>query len=258
MRPLFIVGFTFLLLSCGKPDPNHIKIGTVSGVETQLFEVAKDVAYKECGVKVTIVEFNDYNLPNTALDDGSIDANAFQHLPYYQDAIKRHHYSFEIIGKTFIFPMAVYSAKFKRLQDLPQNALIAIPNDVSNQARALRLLNDAGAISLKPSAQGALNEIVKNPKKFRFKELDGAQLTRVLPDVDAAIINTTFARLVGLDVYKDGLVHEKSDSPYANLIVTKPNALRMAALQCFVRALHSPEVQNKAKILFGNSAIAAW
>lgn len=258
MRFISILFLSSWLVACHQPSSNTLKIGTISGPETELVEVAKDVALKKYGLSIKIIEFNDYNLPNEALEDGSLDANVYQHKPYLEAAMKAHHYHFEIIGKTFVYPAGIYSKKHKSLNDLPMQAIVAIPNDPSNEARALTLLNKAGLITLKSSQNPTLNDITSNPKKLKLTELDAAQLPRVLPDVDLAIINTTFALPAGLSPSQDALFLEDKDSPYANLIVINIKSNKKDALARFVKALQSDEVKNKAKNLFGNAAIPAW
>lgn len=246
------------LIACNKPAPDTLVIGTISGPETELVEVAKQVALNQYGLTIKIIEFNDYNLPNEALQDGSLDANVYQHLPYLESATKAHHYQLDVIGKTFVYPTGLYSSKFKKLSQLPRNALIALPNDPSNEARALQLLKQAGFITLKTTKAESLDAIASNPKQLHFKELDAAQLPRVLPDVDAAMINTTFAIPAGLNPSRDALISENKHSPYANLIVIRQDSPKKQALTLFVKAMHSPEVKAKARALFGNAAIPAW
>lgn len=258
MRIFGIFVLLISLVACNKPSPNTITVGTIAGPETDLVEVAKEVALKQYGLQVKIVEFNDYNLPNEALQDGSLDANVYQHLPYLQAAIKAHGYNLEPIGKTFIYPTGIYSSKIKSLTQLPDKAVIAIPNDPSNEARALLLLHKAGLITLKNTHTATTADIATNPKQLNIKELDAAQLPRVLSDVDAAVINTTFAIPAGLSPSRDAIYIEDKDSPYANLIVIRPDNPKKPQLEEFVKALNSEEVKNKAKELFGDAAIPAW
>ncbi|MBA2655680.1 MAG: MetQ/NlpA family ABC transporter substrate-binding protein [Tatlockia sp.] len=245
------------LVACSKPSPNRLVIGTIAGPETDLVEVAKDLAQSKYGLSLKIIEFNDYNLPNEALEDGSLDANVYQHLPYLEAATKAHGYHLQAIGKTFIYPTGIYSNKIKNLTELKAQALIAIPNDPSNEARALLLLQKAKLIQLKQVAMPTLADILSNPKQLRFKELDAAQLPRVLADVDAAVINTNFAVPAGLSV-KDAIFSEGKDSPYANLIVIRSDSTKKPQLENFVKAMNSAEVKAKAKQLFGDEAIPAW
>ena len=258
MRILSTLTLLLALMACSKPSPNTLIVGTISGPETELVEVAQKVALEQYGLTVKIVEFNDYNLPNEALQDGSLDANVYQHLPYLKAATAAHGYDLEAIGKTFVYPTGIYSIKFKSIKQLPAQATIAIPNDPSNEARALLLLQKARLITLKNTHHANLEDIATNPRHIHFKELDAAQLPRVLADVDAAIINTTFAIPAGLRPSRDALFIEGKDSPYANLIVIRRNSDKKEQLTLLVKALNSKEVKDKAHELFGDAAIVAW
>lgn len=255
----FFISFMvfFSLLSCSKQDSHQLVIGTIAGPESALIEVGKAVAKEEYGLDVRIVEFTDYSLPNEALEDGSLDVNAFQHGPYLQESQKAHGYHLEVIGKTFVYPMAIYSKKITTLADLPEKAVIALPNDPSNEARALYLLQKAGLVSFKDNQNPNLQDINVNLKQLQFKTLDAAQLPRILEDVDAAVINTTFALPAGLRL-KSALFIEGKDSPYANLIVMKQGNIKKDKLLLLVNALNSVKVKQKAQDLFGDAAIPAW
>lgn len=246
------------LIACNKPSPNTLVVGTISGPESELIKTAQQVAIDHYNLKVKLVEFNDYNLPNAALQDGSLDVNVYQHLPYLKAAIHAHGYNLQAIGKTFVFPMGIYSKKFKSLNDLPEQSIIAIPNDPSNELRAFLLLQQSGLITLKHTDTSSVPEIATNPKNLIFKEMDAAQLPRTLADVAAAVINTTYAMPAGLSLSKDTLFIESKDSPYANLIVIRRDTLKRSQLELFVKAMNSVEVKDKAKELFGESAIPAW
>jgi D-methionine transport system substrate-binding protein len=253
-----IVLFTLSLLAC-KPTPKaDIVVGTIAGPETELAKVAAEVAKKNNGLNVKIMEFSDYNLPNEALADGSLDMNIYQHFPFLKASIAARHYPIAVMDKTFIYPMGIYSNRHQNLQDIPNNASVSVPNDPSNQTRALILLQSAGLISLPNKVTLSIRDIQNNPKDLQFKELDAAQLPRMLADVDLAVINTTFAIPAGLNPAKDAIFLESKDSPYANLIVVRSSDLDKASLIQFVEAMHSPEVIQKAKELFGENAIPAW
>lgn len=250
--------FLFTLGSCSKPSPNTLVVGTISGPESELVDVAQKVAHERYGLTVKIIEFSDYNLPNEALQDGTLDANVYQHLPYLQAAMKAHGYDLEVIGKTFVYPTGIYSNKIKSLSQLQHRALIAIPNDPSNESRALLLLQKAGLITLKHGNNTTIRDVLSNPKQLQFKEMDAAQLPRILMDVDAAVINTTFAIPSGLNPSRDALFIENKNSPYANLIVIRRNSPKKSQLELLVKALNSDEVKAKAKELFGGAAIPSW
>lgn len=258
MRIISSLLLVLSLVSCNKPSPNTLVVGTIAGPETEIIDVAKQVAESKYGLTIKLVEFNDYNLPNEALEDGSLDANVYQHLPYLKAAILAHGYNLQAIGKTFVYPMGIYSEKYKSLADLPENSVIAVPNDPSNEMRAFLLLEESGLITLENTPNSGIPSLEKNPKKLKFKEMDAAQLPRVLPDVAAAVINTTFALPAGLNPMRDALFTEDKNSPYANIIVIKRDTAKRAQLDLLVKALNSEEVKEKAKELFGDAAIAAW
>lgn len=239
---------------------NTLKVGTISGPETELMLVAKKVAKDKYGLDVEIVEFSDYATPNTALNDGSIDANVIQHLPYLQENIRMKHYALIPIGKTFIYPMGIYSEKIKKLSDLPDHAIVAIPNDPSNEMRALLLLEKAGLIRLKSETDRMLtkDDIIENPKKLVFKPLNAAQLPRALPDVTLAAINTNYAVLAGLLPTKDALFAEGKDSLYANIIVVRTKDATNPKALILVKSLNSDEVKAAGEKLFHGNAIPAW
>lgn len=245
---------------------DEIYVGTIAGPETDLMKVAQDVAKQKYHLNIKIITFEDYNTPNTALADGAIDANMFQHQPYLDYVVENKHYPIMSIGKTFIYPMGIYSHKYKSLETVPVGAIVAIPNDPSNGARALRLLNTAGLIQLgdksgahsKNDVQLTIKDISDNPKKLVLKELDAAQLPRALDDVDIAVINTNFAIPAGLKPKKDAIFLETKDSPYANVVVVRTSEKDLPKFKHLMEALNSKEVLDKADHLFDGQAIAAW
>ncbi|MDF2868026.1 MAG: metQ [Gammaproteobacteria bacterium] len=250
-----------LLAGCNKQDPKDIiKVGAISGPETRLLEVARHVAKSKYGLKIQVVEFNDYTLPNTALADGSIDANVFQHQPYLDATIAAKDYNLAAIGKTFVYPMGLYSKKFDTIESLPENAKIAIPNDPSNEARALLLLQKAAIIKLKPKSEIKLSvaDITYNPKHIKIIALDAAQLPHAFDDVDLAAINTNYAMLAGLLPSRDALFIEDKSSPYANIVAVRKADKHNSKLKQLVEALHSQDVLTTADELFHGEAIPAW
>ncbi len=255
-----IIAFISLLLlsACQKESPNTLVIGTIAGPETELVEIAAQVAEHDDGLHIKIVEFNDYNLPNQALNDGSLDVNVYQHAPYLKAAIAAHHYQLVAVGKTFLYPIGLYSRRIHALDELPQRAIIALPNDPSNQTRALKLLAFAHLIRLNDSNAPGIHDILDNPHQFRFKELDAAILPHTLQDVDAAVINTNFAIPAGLNPARDALLLEDRQSPYANLIVMKQGSSKQIQIKQFVHALHSEPVMQRARELFPGAALPAW
>jgi len=256
-----LVSLSLILLSaCDSHDKTILRVGTIAGPESELMQAAQRVAKEKYNLTIQLVEFTDYVEPNTALNDGSIDVNAFQHQPYLDQQIKDKHYALIAVGKTFLYPMGVYSAKIKNLGELPNKAAIAIPNDPSNEGRALLLLQKAGLIQLKKSAglYATPSDIEKNPKELVFKELDAAQLARSLPDVAIAVINTNYAIPAGLSPTKDAIFLEGKDSPYANLFVIREDEINDPRIKQLVAAFQSDTVRNAAKTIFKDQAIPAW
>jgi D-methionine transport system substrate-binding protein len=248
----------FTLVACQPSKKPDLVIGTISGPETELVKTAIEVAKDKYGLDIKIVEFSDYNLPNDALADGSLDMNIYQHLPFLKSSLTAKGYHLDVFSKTFIYPMGIYSHKIKHINQLKSKATIALPNDPSNQTRALILLQQSGLIICADKETIGLHDILSNPKDLKFKELDAAQLPRVLPDVDAAVINTTFAIPAGLNPTKDALFIEGKDSPYANLMVIRHDTDKLDKLTQFLDAMHSKPVIKRAKELFGDGAIPAW
>ncbi|MCH9769537.1 MAG: MetQ/NlpA family ABC transporter substrate-binding protein [Gammaproteobacteria bacterium] len=249
------------LTACHQQEPaNQIKVGTIAGPETTIMEVAKKVALKKYGLHIKIVAFSDYNVPNAALNDGSIDANMFQHMPFLKTQIKARGYKIVPIGKVFIYPMGVYSDTLKSLSAIKAGAKVAIPNDPSNEGRALLLLQKAGLIKLKPGAgfDATPLDIINNPKHLQFIELDAAELARAMNDVAIAVINTNFAIPAGLSPSKDALYAEDKHSPYANVVVVRIKDKNNKKALELVKALHSKAVLQTAKKIFGDGAIPAF
>ena len=251
-----------LLIACSPSHrgENEIYIGTISGPETRLMEVAKKIAKERYGLDLKIITFEDYVMPNTALAEGDIDANMFQHQPYLDVILARKHYPLSVIGKMYIYPMGIYSKKYHSLEALPQGAIIGIPNDPSNGARALRLLAKAGLIEIPDADDLTLSykDILTNSRDLRIREIPAAQLARALPDLDAAIINTNYAIPARLYPNKDALYSEHKDSPYVNVVVVRTDEKDEKKYEELMLALHSPEVQAAAEHIFAFQAIPGW
>lgn len=254
----------FLFASCGrgkKDDPNHIKVGVESGPEYVVAQVAQKVAKEKYGLEVELVQFNDFIMPNTALYQGDIDVNAYQHKLFLDDQVKQRGYKFAVVGRTFVYPLAGYSKKIGSISELKNGSTIVIPNDVTNCGRALLLLQKTGLIKLNDKA-GYIPKVIDitgNPKNLKIVELEAPQLPRVLDDneVTIAIINNTFAAQAGLTL-KDGLFVEDKDSPYVNLIVAREDSKNAEKVKKFVQAYQSDEVARTAEREFKGGAIKGW
>lgn len=221
MNKRFFVLAVTLLSSCSSPK-NGFKVAATPVPHAQMLEFVKP-DLKAKGIDLIIVVTDDYNMPNRALANREVEANFFQHIPFMEEQIKQFHYSIESIAKVELEPMGIYSKKIHSLSELKDNATIALPNDPTNEARALSLLQGQGIIQLDDSnnLQATVLNITDNPKSIKFIEVDAAMLPRTLEDVDAAAINTNYALEAKLSPLKDALVLESKDSPYANVIAIR-------------------------------------
>ena len=197
------------------------------------------------GITLEVKEFTDYVTPNDAVEYGEIDANYFQHIPYLESFNTEHGYHLVNAGGIHVEPIALYSSKYSSLSDIPNGAVIAIPNDPTNEGRALLLLQSAGLIKLKDNAglEAIPLDIVENPKNLKFSEIEAATLPRILSDVDAEVINGNYAIPAGLVATRDGLFVEGADSPYVNVIAVKAGNENNPAVKALVEALKSDEVK---------------
>ena len=210
----------------------------------ELLEFVKPDLAKE-GVDLDIKVFTDYVQPNLQVADKQIDVNFFQHQPYLDSFNKEHGTKLVTVGLVHVEPFGAYSQKIKDIKDLKDGAKVAIPNDPSNGARALLLLQKQGLITLKDPGNilATARDVVQNPKHLEFHELEAATLPRVLPDVDVALINTNYALEAGLNPVKDALFIEGSDSSYANIVVTTAERKDDPAIGKLVAALHTEKVR---------------
>lgn len=236
-----------------------LKVGVTPGPHAQIMEVVKKVAEKD-GLKIQIVEFSDYVQPNVALNQGDIDINSFQHLPFLENMVKDRKYDLVMLAKTFTFPMGLYSKKIKNIKDLKDGAVIAMPNDPTNGGRALLLFEKAGLIKLKPGLghKASVVDIVENPRKFKIRELEAAQIPRTLEDMEIAAINTNYAMSAGLVPAKDALILEDSSSPYANILAVRGKDKDNPLYKKFLKAYQSEEVKKFVTEQFKGSVIVAW
>lgn len=202
---------------------DKIKVGIMGGDAEVLWAKAKEIAARD-GLDINLVVFSDYLLPNEALQSGDLDANAFQHKPFLANQVKARGYRIVPVGETIVTPIGLYSKRVKAVADLKDGALVGIPNDPSNGGRALLLLQAEKLIRLKDGV-GLLPtvfDVVDNPKRLKFQEVDAAQLPRSLEDLDAAVINTNYAVDAGLIPGKDSIaIESKVDNPYNNVIVVR-------------------------------------
>jgi len=223
-----------------------LTIGASPVPQAQILQFVQDNLAKGAGLNLKIVTFDDYVLPNTSLAEGELDANYFQHLPYYESQVKAQGFKFDHFAGIHIEPLAVYSSKFKKIADVPDGAKLGITNDPGNQARALELLVKNGLLTLKDTGDTlpTLLDIATNPKNFQFVEAAPEQLVRSLQDVDLAIINGNYALEAGLNPAKDSLLLESGvDNPYANFLAVRAEDKTNPAIVKLDGLLHSAEVK---------------
>ncbi|MFJ5287208.1 MetQ/NlpA family ABC transporter substrate-binding protein [Pseudomonas sp. NPDC088429] len=210
----------------------------------EILEFVKPALAKE-GVDLKVKVFTDYIQPNVQVAEKRLDANFFQHQPYLDEFNKAKGTNLVAVTGVHLEPLGAYSSKLKDLKDLPSGANVVIPNDATNGGRALLLLAKVGVITLKDPTNilSTVKDIATNPKDLKIRELEAATIPRVLTQVDLALINTNYALEAKLDPSKDALVIEGNDSPYVNILVSRPDNKDSDAMQKLAAALHSPEVK---------------
>jgi D-methionine transport system substrate-binding protein len=235
-------------------------VGATAVPAGEVLTYIRDHLAAKAGLKLEIKEFTDYVLPNTALQEGELDANLYQNQPYLDDFNKSKGTDLVSVVKPYLPPMGVYSHRIKDVEQLADGATVAVPNDITNEGRALKLLAAGGVIRLKAGAgtDASPRDVTDNPRHLRFKELEAAQLPRSLDDVDAAVVNNNYAQDAGLSPAEDAILLESAkDNPYANLLAVKrgheddPRVKKLAAL------LVSPEVRAFIRDKYHGSVLPA-
>jgi D-methionine transport system substrate-binding protein len=231
-----------------KEETKKIVIGASPSPHADILKVAKKELKKE-GYELEIKEYSDYVQPNTALESGDLDANYFQHKPYLDDFNKKKKTHLVSAGTIHYEPFGIFPGKTKSLKNLKNGATVAVPNDTTNEARALLLLQDQGLIKLKDGAglTATKKDIVENKKDLAIKEIEAAQIPRSLKDVDIAVVNGNYALQAGLKVNKDALATEDADSigakTYGNIVAVKKGNEKSAATKALIKALKSDAVK---------------
>lgn len=252
------------ITGCGKKaDDKTIKIGVTPVPHEQIVNDVVKPILEEKGYTVEVVEFNDYVQPNTALEDGEIDANYFQTTKYLDEENKQRSLHLVSIAEIHLEPMGLYANSATTLEELPDGAEIAIPNDGSNESRAISLLGDSGLITLTETEDlYTLQNIEENPHGFVFTEIEAANLPRTLEDVDAAVINGNYALEAGLNPETDALAKESSDTTgsdaYFNDLVVKSGNENTEKSQALKEALTSEEVKTYIQNTYQGSVIPAF
>ena len=226
-------------------DDKVIKVGASPTPHAEILNNAVKPAVEKAGYTLEVVEFTDYVLPNTATEDGEIDANYFQHIPYLDDFNKEQGTHLVSVAGVHIEPMSIYAGKTASLDALADGATVAVPNDTTNEARALLLLQTAGLIELNDPTDLAATpkDIKSNPKNLQFKEVEAATVPTILPDVDIAVINTNYA--IGANLASDLVLKtESGDSPYVNVLVVKEGNENSEKTKVLVDAISTQEVKD--------------
>lgn len=256
MKKLILFAAAALTLATSVFAETKLLVGASADPHAKILELVKD-DLKEQGINLEIKIFTDYVIPNEALESGDIDANFFQHIPYLEETNRQKKFHLVNAGGIHVEPFAVYSSKIKSLKDLKKNSVVAIPNDPTNEGRALLLLQDAGLITLKPNVGLTATErdIKDNPLKLKFRPIEAVTLPRTLKDVTIAVINGNYALDAGLSAKKDGLYIEGSSSPYVNVVAVKSGNENSPAIKALVAALQSDEVKNWIQTTYPNGDV---
>jgi D-methionine transport system substrate-binding protein len=248
-----------LLITGCNSDHKGLRVAATPVPHAEILEFIKpDLAAQ--GIDLQILVMDDYNIPNRALSDGEVDANFFQHRPFLEMQIEAFHYPIEELTPVEIEPMGLYSQKIKSLSGLKEGSVVAIPNDPSNEARALFLLQSEGLIELSPKDNplSTLHNITSNPKKLKLIEVDAAMIPRALQDVALAAINTNFALEAGLIPTRDALALESKNSPYANILVIRKGDADRADIQALKTALTSDKMREFLLEKYKQAILPAW
>jgi D-methionine transport system substrate-binding protein len=254
-----ILGFSQNVEAGSKKEAGTvISVGATPVPHAELLNLIKDDLAAQ-GITLKVVEFTDYVQPNVAVISGDLDANFFQHIPYLES---NDDWSAKLVSAfgVHVEPFGLYSAKYKSLSELPNGATIAIPNDPSNGGRALLLLQANGLITLRDGAglTATSRDVTGNPKNFRFRELEAAQLPRSLQDVDAATINGNYALQSGFNPVKDSIIIEGAQSPYVNIVVVQKGRENDPGIAALKNALLSQKVKDFINEKYNGGVVAVY
>ena len=226
-----------------------LTVGASPTPHAEILAATKDILAEQ-GIDLVVKEFNDYVIPNTSVEDGSIDANYFQHQAYLDQFNLDQGTHLVSVAKIHYEPYAIYPSKTTSLEDVQDGASIAVPNDGTNEGRALLLLQNLGWITLKDGVghTATVLDIVDNPKNLKIEEMEAAQIIIALPDVDFAVINGNYALQAGLNANTDGLAKEDDFSDvaqtYANVLAVKEGRENESAIKALADALQSQTVKD--------------
>lgn len=258
---LALVFSALAFASCGKTDEKTIRIGASPSPHAEILEIAKEILAEE-GYTLDIVEFNDYIIPNNSVESGELDANYFQHLPYLNEFNSANGTHLVSVLNVHYEPLGIYAGKTTSLADLKDGAVIAVPNDATNEARALLLLEANGLITLKEGAglNATVLDIESNPHNYDIRELVAEQIPVSLPDVDIAVINGNYALTNNLS--DKALAYESADSDaaetYVNVLVVKEGSEDLPKIKALVEALSSEKIRDYITETFGDAVVPVF
>lgn len=241
----------------GNKDDKTIKVGATPVPHKEILEHIAPALEKE-GYKLEIVEFEDYQLINPSLANKELDANFFQHIPFLEGQNSEKKYDLTYTAKVHIEPLGFYSKHITDIKDLKDGSTIAVPNDATNEARALRLLEKNGLIKVKEGDLVTVQDITENTKNLKIMEVDAAQLPRILVDVQGAVINTNYALAANLVPTKDALFIEESDSPYVNILAVRQDNKDSEKIKALTKTLTSEDVKKFIEEKYKGSVVPAF
>lgn len=260
-KSVLAVGATLLLGACGNNEANDkggegssaeetvIKIGASNTPHAEILEFAKPILEKE-GIELDITTYNDYVIPNEALAEGDIDANYFQHIPFFESAVKENDYGFVNAGAIHLEPIGIFSKKYKSLDELPDGATVLVSSNTSDWGRIISIFQEAGLVKVKEGVNlttASFDDIAENPKHIKFEYENDPALMPTLyqqDEGDAVAINANFAVDQDINPVEDSIALESESSPYANIVAVKTEDADSPAIQKLISVLKSKEVQD--------------
>ena len=253
-----------ILAACGGNDDTTLSedkliVGVTAGPHEEVFEIVKELATED-GLEIEIKVFSDYIIPNTSLDEGDLDANSYQHQPFFEKFNEDHSTNLVSAFPTILSMIGVYSETLTDVNDIPEGGKIGIPNDPTNGARALNIFEEAGLIELDDEKRASATplDIVTNDKNIEFVELDAAQIPNMLGEVDLAVINGNFATSSGLNPTEDSIFTETDGSPYVNHLVVREENVNDPVIEVLKNAYYSDEVKDYINEKYPGVYQASW
>jgi D-methionine transport system substrate-binding protein len=266
LHPIRIALFSGLL-ACGllSAQPTFaadqtLRVGIMSGEDEDVWRTVAANAAKH-GLTIKITTFSDYTQPNEALAQHDLDANSFQHKPYLDAQIQARHYDIVPVGFTYVQPIGLYSRRWESVEALPQNAAIGVPNDPSNEGRALLLLQANGVLKLRDNVGNlpTARDIAVNPKHVQIKELDAGIVGRAIGDLDAAVVNTDWAIKAGIQIPKERIAQEKvTNNPYRNFIAVNAKDAQAPWVKTLIQSYQQPNVASSILSVYHGATLPAW